>query len=281
MISFPCPDCSGAIQHDSSLAGCTVACPHCGGSLLMPPAACSLDADIGIDPQAGVLDRAAGVLIRAAGVLARHLRRRSRILKRVLDVGLWPAISMCAVLLAVLLAVWLIGLVIVEDERPPMSEPLPAAVPIISSRSPADPLAINERLQLGKSIITPISIDFRKVTDEFHFFSRGQTEHPVLVLTWRVKNVSEGQVFSPDWFCLFDGGIDVIDNFGNRLQVFDCLAEGSQHEEDLQPGEEAIIIVAAIPKNLSAKWYHWTIGQRTSNAGSSQWTFECGPVDEL
>jgi len=95
VISFPCPDCSGAIQHDSSLAGCTVACPHCGGSLLMPPAACSLDADIGIDPQAGVLDR-------AAGILARHQRRRSRV------PGLWTALLICVILLAVYLAAWLI-----------------------------------------------------------------------------------------------------------------------------------------------------------------------------
>ena len=96
MISFPCPDCSGAIQHDSSLAGCTVACPHCGGSLLMPPAACALDVRTGIDPQAGVLDR-------AGGVLARHQRRRSRV------PGLWTALSIAALLLIACLVVWSIG----------------------------------------------------------------------------------------------------------------------------------------------------------------------------
>jgi len=136
VISFPCPHCAEAIQHDPDMAGLRVACPRCTRYLLMPPAACALDVRTGIDPQAGVLDRAGAVLIRTAANLARHLRRRSRILRRVLDVGLWAGISMCAVLLAVFLAVWLIGLAIVKDQRPPVSESPPAVETTIAEALP-------------------------------------------------------------------------------------------------------------------------------------------------
>lgn len=129
----------------------------------------------------------------------------------------------------------------------------------------APTVAIGKTLRLGSLELTPVSVEFRKASvSRGGFQPETSIDGPYLVLTVRVKNVSEGQVFSP--FC----SASAKDNYGNKLEspfsvTEIATVEASKERDELYPGKEAILLLCIERKIPKASRYDWVIRTRISN----------------
>ena len=126
-------------------------------------------------------------------------------------------------------------------------------------------------IRLGQSItlqslkITPIK-EFRKVRSDSY---KVKDEGPHLVVTLRVKNISEGEVFDPNILTAFGE-----DSFGNQIveapKYDHCTTPGS-HRGDVLPGQEVDCLFCMSRKIASAKWYVLEITSRVSNKSEGEY----------
>jgi hypothetical protein len=136
-------------------------------------------------------------------------------------------------------------------------------------------IRLGETKVVGNLSVTPVKIERRKpMVVKAELFSQERPEAPDdefrLILTLKLLNVSEGQVFSPLGMseklshCTFE------DNFGNRHEALtrDMLGMKSYKEQEIsemKPGDESLaILIAEEPKVKNAKEFTWRIYLNTS-----------------
>jgi hypothetical protein len=198
-----------------------------------------------------------------------------------------PAFSftaMCSHLLSVIAAVMVgFGPWALRFESPPntiaaagKSEPISFAKAFEDAQRAEDAKEKRERLErvvklgttrkFGSVQITPVSLEYRRITGERGMFrpTKFRSDETLLVLTFEVKNISEGQVFTPSSWA------SVSDNFGNKLDDpfehdFDVKIDGNENRRELKPGEKARIVLCRKPKIETSTSYQWEVHTRANN----------------
>jgi hypothetical protein len=128
-------------------------------------------------------------------------------------------------------------------------------------------IALGQSRVLGYVEVTPVSFELRHVSGARGFVSSSKfkSDEPVLVFTFEVKNISEGQVFNPF------SSLDVLDNFGNKLECpfgrdNDVRLEGSENLKEIKPGESARMVFCRKAKINTSTSYDWEFHTCTSNS---------------
>lgn len=138
---------------------------------------------------------------------------------------------------------------------------------------------INNKVSLGNSIkigsleITPKTVQVANLNYFKHSYRKVEnkvTDEKCLILKYTVKNISKGQVFSPnDFNQKYQLHSTVIDNHQNEMKYFH-LGYNSYADKDyelkLQPGQEIeMTAVCHTPANESAEKFLWKLKRRINN----------------
>jgi hypothetical protein len=131
---------------------------------------------------------------------------------------------------------------------------------------------LNTPLTIGSLEFTPLSIEVKNVEysyKEWNKVKKKVTEEKFFLLTYKVKNSSKAQVFSPRQFSSWSKYNFVSDDAGNEMPVADLGYNAYIDEEknkQLQPGEEIMFhAVCKSPANENASRYLWTLKLRVNN----------------
>jgi len=136
---------------------------------------------------------------------------------------------------------------------------------------PMKTVKLGTTIQLGSLEITPVAAELRKIRIKPLLGREMKEKGPFLVLTVRVKNISEGQVFSPFMTA------EVRDNFNNELDdgvaSFEIgMVDGNDVAEDISPGETGTVLLCKAVKIAKATSYQWDVTSTTDNTDDfEQW----------
>lgn len=131
-------------------------------------------------------------------------------------------------------------------------------------------LTIGQSIAFGGVEVTPLTVELRTVSGWKKSFGEERTQvvskEPLLVLTLRIKNVSQGAVFSPVTEKTLRAS-HVTDNFNNVMGAFvqgafemDDLEFDGQTLGELKPGQSmTTLILSEKPKVENAQSFRWQV----------------------
>jgi hypothetical protein len=139
-------------------------------------------------------------------------------------------------------------------------------------------VCIGENIQMGNILFTPKNMEVRKVSISKINWYGGLPQHELsndeyCVLTYEIKNTSEGQVFSTEDENKYKTESLLHDNFGNIMTEFDLNydmenVEGKMYKK-LGPGECRVMkTVCEAPLSKAAGQFLWKMRLFTDNKKS-------------
>jgi predicted phage tail protein len=131
---------------------------------------------------------------------------------------------------------------------------------------------LNKSLTIGSLEFTPLNIEVKNVVyfyREWNKVKSKTTAEKYFYMTYKVKNTSKAQVFSPRNFNSWSKYNFINDDTGNEMPVADLgynVYIDEDKEKQLQPGEEITFhAVCKSPANENATRYLWTLKLRVNN----------------
>jgi hypothetical protein len=131
---------------------------------------------------------------------------------------------------------------------------------------------LNKSITIGSIEFTPLKIEIKEVDyfiKNWNSIVKKTTQEKYFVLTYKLRNISKAQVFSPRQFTSYSNYNFIQVNTGNKMDVAN-IEYGAYIDQEvfklLQPNEEIVYhAVCYSPANENANNYLWNLQLRVSN----------------